>query len=407
MPIDDLWYLKKFDEHGKPLRSKRYGRGKRWRVRWNDPLTGEPAGSLAFARKPDAEAKELEIQSSIQRGMFIDPTAGRVTVAEYAEKWYGSLVLRVGTLENLERYIRLHVEPVIGHLPMGGVRSATIKGWFKNRLEHPLAASHVNNIYANVVSPLFEQAVVDGVIGRTPCVGITLAELPQGTYDLPTAEQVRVLSESVPDEFHAALLLAAGCGWRAGEVFGLEVDGIDFLRREVHVRHQMRDLAGHPPGFAPPKTRTSYRTSELPAVVGTALARHLELYPPREIIVPDRTDAQRPVERPSRLLFVNPSSGQPLRRSTWSVIWRAACEKASIAPGLFTLRSFRHYFATVLIYGGKNVKTVQLAMGHATPSITMDTYLGYWPNNEQDSTRDLLDTAFSAGFTASVPKVIN
>jgi hypothetical protein len=39
------------------------------------------------------------------------------------------------------------------------------------------------------------------------------------------------------------------------------------------------------------------------------------------------------------------------------------------------------------------VKTVQLALGHSKPSITLDTYLGYWPEEESDRTRHLIDSA--------------
>ena len=63
-------------------------------------------------------------------------------------------------------------------------------------------------------------------------------------------------------------------------------------------------------------------------------------------------------------------------------------------------RDLRHYFATVLIYGGANVKTVQLAMGHTTPTVTLNTYVGYWPD-AIDQTRTLVDSAL--GCTGVVP----
>ncbi len=61
----------------------------------------------------------------------------------------------------------------------------------------------------------------------------------------------------------------------------------------------------------------------------------------------------------------------------------------------------RHYFATVLIFGGTNVKTVQLAMGHTTPTVTLNTYVGYWPD-AVDQTRSLVESAL--GCTRSVPE---
>jgi hypothetical protein len=54
----------------------------------------------------------------------------------------------------------------------------------------------------------------------------------------------------------------------------------------------------------------------------------------------------------------------------------------------------------VLTFGGANVKTVQLAMGHTTPTITLNTYVGFWPD-ATDRTRTPVDSAL--GCTGLVP----
>ena len=38
------------------------------------------------------------------------------------------------------------------------------------------------------------------------------------------------------------------------------------------------------------------------------------------------------------------------------------------------------------------MKSVQLAMGHTTPTVTLNTYVGYWPD-AIDQTRTLVDPA--------------
>lgn len=40
------------------------------------------------------------------------------------------------------------------------------------------------------------------------------------------------------------------------------------------------------------------------------------------------------------------------------------------------------------------MKTVQLGMGHTTPTVTLNTYVGYWPD-AVDQTRTLVDSALS------------
>jgi len=51
-------------------------------------------------------------------------------------------------------------------------------------------------------------------------------------------------------------------------------------------------------------------------------------------------------------------------------------EKVDGLPDGFRFHDLRHYFASVLIAGGCDVKAVQAAMRHGTASMTLDVYAG-------------------------------
>ncbi len=51
--------------------------------------------------------------------------------------------------------------------------------------------------------------------------------------------------------------------------------------------------------------------------------------------------------------------------------------------------------ATLLIHNGAAVKTVQLALGHSTPMIILNTYAHEWPD-ALDRTRTLVDAALGS-----------
>jgi integrase len=382
--IDDRWF--KIDRvTGARVPTGRHGTGRRWDARWHD---GERQRHKAFERKTDAERFLAQVQADLTRGAYVDPRAGQVTVAAYAAQWRAEQLHRASTAEFVERAFRRHVDPVIGHLRLGQVRSSHLQAWVKDR-SRVLAPSTLRVVYSYVASML-QRAATDRLIGVSPCVDVRLPEVARRDQVIPTRAQVHALAEALPERYRAVPLVAAATGLRGGELFGLELEGVDFLRREVHVSQQLTVTAGRSPYLAPPKTKTSTRTVELPEVASHALARHLERYPATPVVLDDDTDPRRPGRRPARLVLTN-ERGQPVHRASWSHVWIPAVVAAGLPPG-FGLHGLRHFFATSLIHAGSSVKTVQIALGHSSPTVTLNTYVGQWPE-AVDRTRQIMDDA--------------
>jgi integrase len=55
--------------------------------------------------------------------------------------------------------------------------------------------------------------------------------------------------------YHAMVILAAGTGLRQGEIFGLTLDRVDFLRRSARVDRQLVGIRGQAPTLGPPQDR--------------------------------------------------------------------------------------------------------------------------------------------------------
>lgn len=385
MAVDDLWYLRQRDpKTGKKLPSKRHGRGKRWRVRYNDDAGRER--QRLFDRKPDAERFDASVRSDVDRGLYIDPAAGKVQVKEYCEKWRKAQLHRDSTAENVKNLFQGHFYPVLGELSLAQVRSSHIQAWVKCV---DLAPSTVRVLFAHVTS-MFRAAVNDRAIAQTPCVGITLPEAGARDHLILTPKQVHALAAELPARYWAAVYVGAGCGLRQGEMLGLELQHVNFLRREITVVQQLKTLPGRKPFLAPPKTKTSRRVVELPEVTAEALAEHLAKHPPVETEIEDETNPRKKQIRKVKLLF-SKDCGLPTPRTAWSRVWAKSAKAVGLPPrsGFHLLR---HYFATLLIFSGANVKTVQLALGHSVATITLNTYVGLWPD-QMERTRKLVDQA--------------
>jgi integrase len=398
MAVDDLWYLTKRGPGGERVPSKRHGRGKRWRVRYVDD-TGRDREKL-FERQADANRYDANTRADVSRGVYVDPAAGKVTVEAYAERWRREQLHRDSTAERVERALRRHVYTVpLGRLPIAQVRPSHIQSWVKDR-SAALEPSTLRVVYSYLVS-MFGTAAIDRVIGVSPCHGrIQLPDVDRSDLFIPTADQVHALANTFAGRdgrqgrYQAQPAVAAGTGLRQGEVWGLELEHLDFLRREIRVEQQLKVVSGRSPFLAPPKTSTSKRTVEMGQVVAEAIARHLAVFPVEEVWVDDETNPRKPTRRKARLVFLN-EHGQPINRNGWSHLWTPRVAEAGLPKG-FGYHGLRHYFATVLIHGGASVKTVQLALGHTTPTITLNTYVGHWPDSI-DTTRTLIDAALRSG----------
>jgi integrase len=406
--VDDLWTRKGPD--GKKVPSARHGRGKRWRVRWVDPDTGRPRTRL-FDKKSDAERHDANTRADISRGRYINPDSGKVTVAEYAEVWRRQQIHADSTSDHVETALRLHIRPLLGDLTLSAVRAGHIRSWVKDRSAPGVLAPSSLTVVYGYVAGIFRSAVHDRLIGETPCLGIALPKVAESDRYIPTVAEIHAVAAELPEWYRPVVWVAAGCGLRSQEIFGLELGHVDWLRRELAVRQQARQATGRKAFVGKLKTRTSRRIVELPVLAQEALARHVELRPPKTRVMWDLVDPNKPVEREVRLLFPT-TTGAMINRSGWSVTWRralaradakaraAARERGEKDPEGVTqgwgLHSLRHFFATRLIHGGVSVKTVQLALGHSKPSITLDTYTHEWPD-AGEQTRSLIDGALVLG----------
>lgn len=374
--IEDRWER---DVDGQRVRTDRHGRGDRWRARWLDPDGQER--SRSFARKIDAERFLAGVESDKSRGLYVDPSAGRVTLAEYARQWQAAQVHRASTVDTFDSHLRNHILPVLGNKPIAAITRSEVQAFVKGRSQQ-LAPSTTATVYA-VLRMVMRAAVADRLLGASPCERIALPKAPPREVVPLPHEAVAALVGAVPDRYRALILTAAGTGLRQGELFGLRRDRVDFLRRQIVVDSQLVLLARRAPYLAPPKTNAGYRTVPTPDSVLSALTEHFKQFAPATTL----DDKNRPHE----LVFSN-GKDAPIRR-TWfhRAVWSPALTAVGLPKGTH-FHELRHYYASLLIDGGESVKVVQKRLGHASADETLNTYAHLWPDSE-DRTRSVVEAA--------------
>ena len=101
---------------------RRHPRSGRWQVRYRDP--GGRERSRTFDRKADADRFAATVIADVVRGDYIDPRQGKITVAEFAERWQATRShLAQATRDQDRHLLGSLVLPTFGRRPVALVPS--------------------------------------------------------------------------------------------------------------------------------------------------------------------------------------------------------------------------------------------------------------------------------------------
>jgi integrase len=403
--IQDRWYKTEVGPDGKARRVKsdRYGSGARYRARYVGPDGTEKSKSFPDRQKRLADQWLAHTEADMARGQYIDPRAARITFQQYAETWVSTQGADPNTQASMESQLRLHAFPYLGSRPLSSFQPAHIRDWVRQLSENGIRGSYARTIYSNVRAAL-SAAVDDGHLPRNPCAARSVR--PPTVDDRRVApwtpERVFAVRAGMPERFRAMVDLGGGCGLRQGEILGVAVDAIDFASDTLHVVQQLK-LSRSKAVFAPPKGG-KLRDVPLPGPVADALRAHMKRFPPVDVTLPWKVADGRPVTK--RLIFTGPRGGHVWRTSLNEEAWKRALASAGIIPERKQgqpfaesrengMHALRHFYASVLLDAGENIKALAEYLGHSDPGLTLRVYAHLMPSS-QERTRNAVAQIFSA-----------
>ncbi len=335
----------------------------KWRARYRDDAGKERARH--FSRKVDAQRWLDEVTTMVFTGAYVDPKAGRATFDAWFAEWSSRQVWAPMT-EVQADLVRRTVP--FGGVPLAQLRESHLQGWVKQMQAAGYAPNTINTRVMTVKAAL-RAALRDRRIVADPSLGVVLPRRArrEQSMEVATSEQVGALLAASEPRMRAYIGLCGFAGLRLGEASAMNVSAVDFLRRRINVERQVQKIRGGPPEVRAPKYESS-RTVYVPDELLQMLALHVE---------------QNPIPE-AGWLFTGADLRSPIPPTTVNDWWRRT-RKAAGVDGI-TIHSMRHYFASGLIADGCDVVTVQRALGHKSPSVTLDTYSHLWPTAE-DKTR--------------------
>lgn len=407
--VKDLWFAdkaktRKTDRHPDMGGNKD---AKRWLACWIGPDGKEK--TRAFRIQDHAKAHARKMEEDAARGEYIDPAAGRVLFGPLAKKWLKLRDVGATSARRYEIAFRLHVEPVFGHRQVKSIKASEVLEWLRD-----LAKTHESATQETcylIVAGTLDLAVADRMVKENPARSeiVPKPKREGSERDAWTVERVWSVTDAHAAHYRAIPVLAAGCGLRQGEVFGIGADDFDFKAGKVHVRRQLV-RNGKVYVFKLPKSGKP-RSVPLPPGVARMVRAHLEEWPARPYALPwlEENGALADEEHVTKLVFRwhgdDPRThDKRIRAESFDQgVWKPALVKAGVIPARKKgeryvearqdgMHALRHYYATALLDAGVSLSGVMEFLGHSKKGkpVTLGVY-GHVTEETFESARNAID----------------
>ncbi len=220
------------------------------------------------------------------------------------------------------------------------------------------------------------------VVGRNVCDAVEPPRVPARELRVLTEEELRtVLRAAEGTRLHIPILLAALCGLRRGEVLALRWEDVDRERGVLHVRRSPEETRwGLAFAFKEPKTGKG-RAVTMPPQVVDALRQH------RRAQIEERLRMGE-AWQDHDLVYCGPD-GRPQHPNAFG--WEFGHFVRGLGLPRFSFHALRHTHASHLIRLGADIRTVAARLGHATPTLTLNTYGHELPGAQEEAVRRLVD----------------
>jgi len=332
-----------------------------------------------------AEAAEKLTKAMSDRGGGLVFDVGNLSLGDYLDRWLSDIrdTVRQRTWERYEQIVRVHLKPTLGRIKLKNLTPTHVRGLYREKLDSGSSPRTVQYIHTTL-SKALKDAQTDGLISRNVTQGVKAPRPVKKEIRPLSPDQTQVyLRTACGDRFEALYVLAIHCGLREGELLGLKWDDMNLEVGTLQVRRTLSETrTGHK--FEAPKNGKG-RSIKLTRDAVEALRGHLK----RQL---EEIEAARDYYQDHGLVFASHKGTTMSASNLTARSFKPILKRAGLPD--MRLHDLRHTCATLLLTRGVHPKFVQELLGHATISITLDTYSHVIPSMS-DQTATAMEEALS------------
>ena len=320
--------------------------------------------------------KELRRQvvlftEQVKKGMVVNR---KIRFEEAFDEWIAfAEEMNIITHASAKRYktCRPRLVEELGHYYLSDLRKKNIQAFIKKigtgDKKNKGASEKSQKNYKTVISNIYKYAIDNEYVFDNPCKDIKIVKKETKPRQIYSVEEVQTILNLMADEplkyflFH---ILAFFCGFRRGELLGIEWGDISFEERKIKIRRASlyaNDIGTY---TSTPKTVGSRRTVVVSGDVIDLLKRYKAEQDEYKKMLGDAwIDNDR--------LFTQ-WNGAPMGTSTPLNWYREFCKKNNIR--YLCTHCCRHFNISLMIKNHVDVVSVSAAAGHKDVTTTLNIY---------------------------------
>jgi len=377
-----------------------------WIVRYKDAK-----GSYrqkTFDKKKDADRFRTKVETEIENGTHI-PAADSRTVDAAAKLFLEEVehkvaigALRPSTGKNYRNAFANAIMPGFGGKLLIDVQPLDVERWYRDLIREGNMRPRTAHRRLWFLKAMFGFAIRRKWMRENPVPeALEAIGRPKETriaiFALEDVRAVIQCANERPYRAHdrafqmarLAVNLAAFCGLRWGEIFGLTLSNVDLQRQTIRIAHTIDGLGN----LQEPKTAAGNRTVPLPDHIARHLAEWLATYP---------TTSRR------GLVFATKNGQNMWAGNFRDQQWVPLLKRAGIADrdgGNLHFHALRHFAVSWMIENNWPITDVAAIVGHANVSITLKTYAHVVKGRQQsaEAMQGLAQRLLSGPSVAQIP----
>ncbi|WP_058301727.1 tyrosine-type recombinase/integrase [Gorillibacterium timonense] len=322
----------------------------------------------SFLTEKDALKALIEVKAALMRGQVKQVEHSQLTVEKWLDIWYETYSDGWEVTSRLQRKnaIEHQMKPLLGKYKLRELEKTTyIRAYIK-----PLQAKYKPRsvaLFHRLFKIAINAAVEDEIIPRNRFSKINL-EVDDDLDNVLTAQELIVFLKAAEQENitnYTLMLLLAYSGVRRGEAMALKWKNVDFEQSTLTIE-ATRDKHG----YRTPKTRRSYRTIPIDAILIKQLATY------QKWCVETKFSYGMKLDKANDFVFISFQDGQPIADNMVFYSFKrvfSRLKKLGVKIEPITAHGLRHTHATLLINQGIPVQTIADRLGN-TPDMILRVY---------------------------------